>query len=95
MSVKNLTALGEQAQNKEIKFVSFLKNWCKIKNMTDKEMKIERYREENKIAKKGQVVFAGSSLNDLSWSSITISQVMKHYDEILITIEEKVPGVKI
>ncbi len=117
--------------------------------MTDKEMKIERYREENKTAKKGQVVFAGSSLmemfpiekflkenneptiiynrgvggfitdemmqvldvcvtdlqpskvfinigtNDLSWSTIPISQVMKHYDEILTVIEEKVPGVKI
>lgn len=117
--------------------------------MSDKEMKIERYREANKTAKKGQVVFAGSSLmemfpiekllkehndptviynrgiggfitdelmqvldvcvtdlspskvfinigtNDLSWESIPISQMIAHYDEILTTIEEKVPGVKI
>ncbi len=117
--------------------------------MTDKEMKVERFRELNKSAKKGQVVFAGSSLmemfpiekflkekgeptiiynrgvggfitdemmqvldvcvtdlqpskvfinigtNDLSWSSIPVSQVMDHYDKILTTIEEKVPGVKI
>lgn len=117
--------------------------------MSDKEMKTERYREANKTAKKGQVVFAGSSLmemfpiekllkehndptviynrgiggfitdelmqvldvcvtdlspskvfinigtNDLSWESIPISQMIAHYDEILTTIEEKVPGVKI
>ena len=112
-------------------------------------MKVERYREANKTARKGQVVFAGSSLmemfpiekllkehndptviynrgiggfitdelmqvldvcvtdlspskvfinigtNDLSWESIPISQMIAHYDEILTTIEEKVPGVKI
>lgn len=117
--------------------------------MSDKEMKVERYREANKTAKKGQVVFAGSSLmemfpiekllkehndptviynrgiggfitdelmqvldvcvtdlspskvfinigtNDLSWESIPISQMIAHYDEILTTIEEKVPNVKI
>lgn len=117
--------------------------------MTDKEMKTERYREANKTAKKGQIVFAGSSLmemfpiekllkehgddaiiynrgiggfitdelmqvldvcvtdlapskvfinigtNDLSWENIPISQMIAHYDEILTTIEEKVPGVKI
>lgn len=117
--------------------------------MSDKEMKVERYREANKTARKGQVVFAGSSLmemfpiekllkehndptviynrgiggfitdelmqvldvcvtdlspskvfinigtNDLSWESIPISQMIDHYDEILTTIEEKVPGVKI
>ena len=33
--------------------------------MTDKEMKIARYREENKSAVKGQVVFAGSSLMEM------------------------------
>ena len=33
--------------------------------MTDKEMKIARYREANKIAVKGQVVFAGSSLMEM------------------------------
>lgn len=33
--------------------------------MTDKEMKIARYREANKSAVKGQVVFAGSSLMEM------------------------------
>ncbi len=117
--------------------------------MTDKEMKVERYREENKTAEKGQVVFAGSSLmemfpinkllkehnddtviynrgvggflsdellnvidvcavdlapsklfinigtNDLSWSSIPISDLMANYDRIITTVEKSVPNVKI
>ena len=117
--------------------------------MTDKEMKIERYKEENKTAKKGQIVFTGSSLmemfpinklleehndntiihnrgiggfisdellavidicaidlmpskvfinigtNDLSCSSIPISQLMANYDKIISKIENAVPGVKI
>lgn len=117
--------------------------------MTDKEMKIERYREENKSAPKGQIVFTGSSFmemlpinkllkehgndtviynrgiggfiydelldvidvcatglmpskvfinigtNDLSWSSIPISQLMDSYDKIIMTIENAVPTVKI
>lgn len=117
--------------------------------MTDKEMKIERYREENKTAQKGQIVFTGSSLmemfpinkllkehgddtiiynrgiggfisdellavidvcaidlmpskvfinigtNDLSWSSIPISQLMDNYDKIISAIENAVPDVKI
>ncbi|MGN0633703.1 MAG: GDSL-type esterase/lipase family protein [Oscillospiraceae bacterium] len=117
--------------------------------MTDKEMKIIRYREENKSAQKGQVVFTGSSLmemfpinkllkehgddtiiynrgiggfisdellavidvcaadlapskvfinigtNDLSWSSIPISQLMDNYDKIISAIENAAPGVKI
>ena len=116
--------------------------------MTDKEMKVERYRELNKTTLKGQVVFTGSSLmemfpinklleehhdstviynravggfitdellkvidvcavdlmpskvfinigtNDLSWSSIPISQVIDNYSKILGEIE-KVPDVKI
>ncbi len=33
--------------------------------MTDKEMKITRYREENKLAKQGEIVFAGSSLMEM------------------------------
>ena len=111
-------------------------------------MKVERYRELNKTALKGQVVFTGSSLmemfpinklleehhdstviynravggfitdellkvidvcavdlmpskvfinigtNDLSWSSIPISQVIDNYSKILDEIE-KVPDVKI
>lgn len=117
--------------------------------MTDKEIKVERYREENKTAQKGQVVFTGSSLmemfpinkllkehgddtiiynrgvggfisdellavidvcaidlmpskvfinigtNDLSWSSIPISQLMDNYDKIISAIEKAVPDVKI
>ena len=117
--------------------------------MTDKEMKVEHYREENKTAEKGKVVFAGSSLmemfpinkllkehnddtviynrgvggflsdellnvidvcavdlapsklfinigtNDLSWSSIPISDLMANYDRIITTVEKAVPNVKI
>ena len=117
--------------------------------MTDKEMKIERYREENKTSQKGQTVFTGSSLmemfpinkllnehgddtiiynrgiggfisdellavidvcatdlmpskvfinigtNDLSWSTIPISQLMNNYDKIISAIENTVPNVKI
>ena len=117
--------------------------------MTDKEMKVERCREENKAAVKGQTVFTGSSLmemfpinklleehgddtiiynrgvggfvsdellavidvctidlqpskvfinigtNDLSWSSIPISQLMDNYDKIITAIENAVPNVKI
>ena len=117
--------------------------------MTDKEMKVEHYREENKTAEKGKVVFAGSSLmemfpinkllkehnddtviynrgvggflsdellnvidvcavdlapsklfinigtNDLSWSSIPISDLMANYDRIITTVENAVPNVKI
>lgn len=33
--------------------------------MTDKEMKVERYREENKTVRTGQVVFTGSSLMEM------------------------------
>lgn len=112
-------------------------------------MKIERYREENKTAQKGRIVFTGSSLmemfpinkllkehgddtiiynrgiggfisdellavidvcainlmpskvfinigtNDLSWTSIPISQLMDNYDKIISAIENAVPDVKI
>lgn len=117
--------------------------------MNDKEIKVERYREENRSARKGQTVFTGSSLmemfpinkllrehgddtviynrgvggflshellevidvcaidllprkvfinigtNDLSWSSIPISDLMSNYDKIISAIEEKVPDVRI
>ena len=33
--------------------------------MTDKEMKVAHYREQNKLAKAGQIVFAGSSLMEM------------------------------
>lgn len=35
------------------------------KVLSDKEMKVERYRELNKSAKQGQIVFAGSSLMEM------------------------------
>lgn len=117
--------------------------------MNDKEIKVERYREENITAKKGQTVFTGSSLmemfpinkllkehgddtviynrgvggflshellevidvcatdlqpskvfinigtNDLSWSSIPISDLISNYDKIISEIEKRVPDVKI
>lgn len=115
--------------------------------MTDKEIKIENYRNQNKSVKYGQVVFTGSSLmemfpvnklleengdktiiynrgvggfissellevidvcavdlkpskvfinigtNDLSWSSITVEQLMDNYDKIITAIEASVPDV--
>lgn len=117
--------------------------------MNDKEIKVERYREENKSVKYGQTVFTGSSLmemfpinklleergdktivynrgiggfissellevidvcaidlkpskvfinigtNDLSRSSIPISQLMDNYDKIITAIETALPDVKI
>ncbi len=117
--------------------------------MTDKEMKIERFRKENKCVEYGKTVFVGSSLmemfpisrllqehgddtiiynrgvggfistelldvidvcvldlkpsrvfinigtNDLSWSSISIEQLMDNYDKIITTIEEHIPSVEI
>ena len=116
--------------------------------MNDWDIKLERYRRENKNVKSDETVFAGSSLmemfpinklleernddtiiynrgiggyltdnllenldvcvtdlrpskvfinigtNDLSWSSIPISQVIDNYSKILDEIE-KVPNVKI
>ena len=117
--------------------------------MTDKELKVENYRKQNRATECGQVVFTGSSLmemfpinkfldesgdrtviynrgvggfiseellevidvcatdlkpskvfinigtNDLSWSSIPVSQLMDNYDKIITAIEDAVPGVKI
>lgn len=117
--------------------------------MTDKEMKVERYRVENQTVKPGQTVFTGSSLmemfpinkllelhgddtiiynrgvggfvsrellealdvcvielaplkvfinigtNDLSDSSIPISQLMETYDKIISKIEKALPKTKI
>lgn len=117
--------------------------------MTDKEIKIEKFREANRSAKTRQVVFAGSSLmemfpinklleehgdetviynrgiggvvsrelmdvldvcvldlkpsavfinigtNDLSDSSIPISELIENYDKIISRIEAAVPDVKI
>lgn len=117
--------------------------------MNEKETKVERYRQENKSARRGQIVFTGSSLmemlpiskllaehgddtviynrgvggflshellkvidvcaidlqpsrvfinigtNDLSRSSIPISEMVDNYDRILTAIENAVPGVRI
>lgn len=49
--------------------------------MTDKEIKIERYREENKTAQKGQIVFTGSSLMEM----FEINKLLKeHGDDTII-----------
>ncbi|MBE5804160.1 MAG: lysophospholipase [Clostridiales bacterium] len=115
----------------------------------DKSIKLERYREANKTALKGQIVFAGSSLmeqfpvekllrergvdvtvynrgiggyvtremlenldvcvtdlmprrvfinigtNDLSDAGISFGELMGRYDQIVTTIEQRVPGVEI
>ena len=49
--------------------------------MTDKEMKVERYGEENKTVKIGQVVFTGSSLMEM----FPINKLLaEHGDETII-----------
>ena len=49
--------------------------------MTDKEMKVERYRELNKTALKGQVVFTGSSLMEM----FPINKLLEeHHDSTVI-----------
>lgn len=49
--------------------------------MTDKEIKVERYREENKTAKAGQIVFTGSSLMEM----FPINKLLtEHGDETII-----------
>ena len=49
--------------------------------MIDKEMKVLRYREENKSVKHGQVVFAGSSLMEM----FPINKLLKeHGDDTII-----------
>lgn len=49
--------------------------------MDDKEMKIERYREENKTVKHGETVFAGSSLMEM----FPINKLLdEHGDDIVI-----------
>ena len=49
--------------------------------MTDKELKIERYREENETAQKGRIVFTGSSLMEM----FPINKLLKeHGDDTII-----------
>ncbi len=49
--------------------------------MTDKEIKVERYREENKTATKGQIVFTGSSLMEMFPINKLLSE---HGDDTII-----------
>lgn len=49
--------------------------------MTDKEIKVERYREENKTAVKGQIVFTGSSLMEMFPINKLLSE---HGDDTII-----------
>lgn len=49
--------------------------------MTDKEMKVERYKEENRSVKPGQTVFTGSSLMEM----FPINKLLElHGDDIII-----------
>lgn len=49
--------------------------------MNDKEMKVERYRQENQSARKGQIVFTGSSLMEM----LPISKLLaEHGDDTVI-----------
>lgn len=56
--------------------------------MTDKEMKVERYREENKSARKGQIVFTGSSLMEM----FPITKLLKEHSEDIIIYNRGVGG---
>lgn len=56
--------------------------------MTDKEMKVERYREENKTAEKGQVVFAGSSLMEM----FPINKLLKEHNDDTVIYNRGVGG---
>lgn len=49
--------------------------------MNDKEMKVERYREENRHALRGQIVFTGSSLMEM----LPIRKLLReHHDDTVI-----------
>lgn len=56
--------------------------------MTDKEMKVERYREENKTAEKGKVVFAGSSLMEM----FPINKLLKEHNDDTVIYNRGVGG---
>lgn len=52
--------------------------------MTDKEMKVERYKEENRSVKPGQTVFTGSSLMEM----FPINKLLElHGDDTIIITE--------
>ena len=56
--------------------------------MTDKEMKIARYREENKTVQCGQIVFAGSSLMEM----FPINKLAVEHNEHVVIYNRGVGG---
>lgn len=56
--------------------------------MTDKEIKVERYREENKAVVKGQIVFTGSSLMEM----FPINKLLKEHGDHTIIYNRGVGG---
>lgn len=56
--------------------------------MTDKELKVERYREENKTALAGQVVFTGSSLMEM----FPINKLLREHGEDVTIYNRGVGG---
>lgn len=56
--------------------------------MTDKELKVKRYREENKTARAGQVVFTGSSLMEM----FPINKLLREHGEDVIIYNRGVGG---
>ena len=56
--------------------------------MTDKEIKVERYRNENKSVKTGQVVFAGSSLMEM----FPINKLLAEHDDDTIIYNRGIGG---
>lgn len=56
--------------------------------MNDKEMKIMRYREENKTVKYGQIVFAGSSLMEM----FPINKLLAEHNDITIIYNRGIGG---
>lgn len=57
--------------------------------MTDKEMKVERYREENKYAKNGQIVFTGSSLMEM----FPINKLLEEHNDDTVIYNRGVGGL--
>lgn len=56
--------------------------------MTDKEMKVERYREQNKSVQHGQTVFTGSSLMEM----FPISKLLEEHGEETIIYNRGIGG---
>lgn len=56
--------------------------------MTDKEIKVERYREENLSAEKGRIVFTGSSLMEM----FPINKLLKEHGDDTVIYNRGVGG---